>query len=111
MKLPHTPEHVRKLERLGAKQREEYLAKRKSLRDALVEEEDNQRRIRALFSHAYLFRLYIFAEVNYSRAHLHMRESFRCCQDEEEHTVLLHYYHVYLCIYSVTGREEMGVGG
>ena len=110
MKLPNTPEHFRKVERLGAIQRGEYLARRKSLRDALLEEENNERRIRSLFSHAYLFRLYIFADINYSRSHLHMRESFRCCQNEEEHLVLLHYYHVYLCIYSMTGREEMGVG-
>ena len=109
-KLPVTTKHIRKLERLGSKQRQEYLDKRAALRSELLEYENALRRVRSMFSHCYLFRLLIFAEINYDNAHFHMREAFRLIINNDEHMVLLHYFHSYMSIFTLSGKEEICLG-
>ncbi len=80
--LPNSAQHQRKVERLGAKQRREYLAKRKALRDAFVKQYRQRQLGRAVHSHAELFRLYLI-EHNRQSARRHLLRSFELCDDLE----------------------------
>ena len=100
--LPDTEKHRRKLERMGKQQKTEYMLKRSQQRSELLDFENTQRRIRALKSHCVLFKLRLFAIPDYDVAHFHMREAFSACANDEEHGILLYYFHEYLSLFCVS---------
>lgn len=111
--LPYTEQVRRKVERLGTKQRREYLEQREQKRKELLDRENNIRRVRAIAAHCLLFRLRLFPlamvvlhdepnlHAQYTEAHKHLMEAFANCQLREEHNMLLQYFHYYLCKFSV----------
>ena len=78
--LPNSAQHQRKVERLGAKQRRDYLAQRQELREAFVQQYSQRQIGRAAHSHTELFRLYLI-ERNRQSAHHHLLRAFELCDD------------------------------
>ena len=90
----------RKVERLGAKQREAFLDQRALLRERLIYEQSERQRLRSLVARSQLIRLYLILD-DPKRAHFNLCESFNLCTSSSEHSEMLKYIHCILKEFSV----------
>lgn len=81
--LPFTEAHRRKVERLGSVQRAEYLAEREAKRSALIHEENEKRRLRALLAESSLLRIHVHLN-QFDEARRSLERMFELCAHDDE---------------------------
>jgi tetratricopeptide (TPR) repeat protein len=90
--LPDDDVHKRKIERLGGKPLEDYINKRRQMREMLIFDETERQRLRRIVAYCQHIRLYIILQ-DYRRAQEALTSAFSLTNQPSEHYELLRYTH------------------